>query len=266
MSWFLWLILVWLAVGLWGRHSRKKGARQLVTLIRHLYAGRHEYREANPARFPHLDLEFYDETARLLEREGFVRLGDMEDVTNNEAPGGAGAPLFIRGLTGDGGRIIAGLYHFRMMGWRAWMVHLLGGTKSAKVVDFETELSDGIFLTTTNATSARAISLPPQILSDHLPSGCTPLEVLEVHRQRLADYLAEHPEVEVRPITTTDQAMDMTHRIQDLKIEHRKSMGGIAAQEELVRAADQMIVGTGEARQLAREIEKLREPERGDRT
>lgn len=107
------LAVVWVALELWSRHSRKKGAQRLVALIRHLYSGNHEYREADPARFPHLDLRFYDEAARLLEREGFVRLGDLEDVTYNTAPGD-GAPLFIRGLTGDGGRILAGIYHLRM--------------------------------------------------------------------------------------------------------------------------------------------------------
>jgi len=263
LGWFFGLVALWIGVDLWARHSRKKGAKQLTALVRHLYAGRHEYREADPARFPHLDLQFYDETARLLEHEGFVRLGDLEDVTSNETPGGVGYPLFIRGLAGDEGRILAGLYHFRTILWKSWQARLLGGAKSFKIVDLQTELSDGAFLTTTNATSARAIDLPAQIFSDHLPSGCTPLEVLEIHRRRLADYLAEHPGVEVRRITTTEQALDMAHRMQDLKAEHRKSMGGITTQEELVRAADQMIAGTAEARQLAQEIEKLRTPEGG---
>lgn len=265
MGWFLGAFAVWVAIELWAGHSRKKGAQQLTALVRHLYAGQHEYREADPARFPHLDLGFYDEAARLLEREGFVRLGDLEDVTLNEAPGSAGAPLFLRGLTGDEGRILAEIYHFRPRGWRSWLTRILGAGKPLKGVDLQTDLSDGAFLTTSNAASARAISLPPQILSDHLPSGCTPMEVLEIHRRRLADYLAEHPDVEVRPITTTDQAIALAHRIQDLKVEHRKSMGGIPTQEELVRAADQMIIGTAEARRLAGEIEKLREPEKGDR-
>jgi len=264
MGWFLGLVAFWTAIELWARHSRKKGARQLTALVRHLYAGRHEYREADPARFPHLDLQFYDETARLLEHEGFVRLGDLEDVTTNQTPGGVAFPLFIRGLTGDEGRILAGLYHFRTIWWKTWQARLLGGAKSSKIVDLQTELSDGAFLTTSNATSARAIDLPSQIFSDHLPSGCTPLEVLEIHRRRLADYLAEHPEAEVRLITTMEQALDMAHRMHDLKAEHRKSMGGITAPEELVRMADQMTVGTAEARRLAREIEKLREPEKGD--
>jgi hypothetical protein len=265
MSWFLWLIGFWTAVELWGLHSRKKGAQRLTALVRHLYAGRHEYREADPARFRHLDLRFYDEAARLLEREGFARLGDLEDVTNNEAPGSAGAPLFIRGLTGDGGRIVAGIYHFRPKGWNVWWTRLLGAGKPFKVVDLQTDLSDGAFLETSNATSARAMSHPPQILSDHLPSGCTPMEVLEVHRRRLADYLAEHPDVEVRPITTAEQAIALGHRVQDMKVEHRRSLGGIVEEEEIVKIADQMIVGTAEARRLAREIEKLREPEKGDR-
>lgn len=258
MGWILGVAVIWAAVKLWGLHSRKKGAQQLVDLVRHLYSGRHEYRDADPARFPHLDLRFYDETARLLEREGFVRLGDLEDVTNNEAPGAVGVPLFIRGLTGESGRILAGIYHFRMMGWRAWVVRLNGGAKSFKVVDFETDLSDGAFLMTSNATSARAMSLPPQILADYLPSGCSPLEALEAHRRRLAGYLAEHPEVQVQPITTTEQAIAVIHRIEDLKAEYRRSKGGIVEPEELVRAADQMIVGTEEARRLGREVEKLR--------
>lgn len=252
--------VLWVVIELWNQHSRKKGAQRLTALVRHLYAGRNEYREADLSRFRHLDLRFYDEAARVLEGEGFVRLADLEDVTCNEAPGGVGAPVFIRGLIGDGGRISAGIYHFRTLLRKTWQARLLGGAKPAKVVDFETELSDGTFLTTSNAASARSMTLPSRVLADHLPSGCTPLEVLEAHRRRLADYLAEHPEAEVRPVTTLEQALEMGHRMQDLKAEHRRSMGGIVTQEELVRAADQMIAGTGEARLMAREIEKLREP------
>lgn len=263
MKWFLWLVVFWIAVDLWGRYSRKRGARRLTAFVRHIYSDRHEYREADLARFRHLDLRFYDETTRLLEGEGFVRLGDLEDVTSNTAPYSAGAPVFIRGLTGDGGRIIAGIYHFRTLLRKTWMARLLGGGKSSKIVDFETELSDGTFLTTSNAASARSMTLPSQILADYLPSGCTPLEVLEAHRRRLADYLAEHPDVEVRRITTLEQAIDQAHRIGDLKAAHRRSLGGVVTQEELVGTADQMIVGTGEARLVAREIEKLRNTEGG---
>lgn len=263
MGLILGVAVLWVVIELWGQHSRKKGAQRLTALVRHLYFGRQEYREADPARFPHLDLQFYDAAARVLEGEGFVRLGDLEDVTNNTAPYSAGAPLFIRGLAGDGGRISAGIYHFRTLLRRTWRARLLGGGKSAKIVDLETELSDGTFLTTSNAASARSMTRPSQILADHLPSGCTPLEVLEAHRRRLADYLAEHPDVEVRRITTLEQVLDQAHRISDLKAEHRRSLGRIVTQEELVGTADQMIVGTAEARRLAREIEKLREPAGG---
>jgi hypothetical protein len=263
MGLMLGVAVLWVVIELWGRHSRKKGAQRLTALVRHMYAGRHEYREADLARFRHLDLRFYDEAARVLEGERFVRLGDLEDVTSNEAPGGVGAPVFIRGLTGDEGRILAGIYHLRTLLRKTWQARLLGGAKPAKVVDFETELSDGTFLTTSNAASARGIDLPSKVLTDYLPSGCTPLEVLEAHRRRLADYLAEHPEAEVRRITTLQQGIDMAHRLQDLKAEHRKAKGGIVDQEELVSMANHMTAGTGEARLLAREIEKLREPEEG---
>ena len=50
----------------------------------------------------------------------------------------------------------------------------------------------------------------------------------------------------------------MGHRMQDLKAEYRRSKGGIMEPEELVRAADQMIIGTEEARRLGQEVEKLR--------
>jgi hypothetical protein len=264
MSWFYWLVAFWLVLVLLTRYQRKKGARRLVEHVRHVYGGRHEYRDADPARFPHLDLRFYDETARILEREGFVRLGDLEDVTINEAPD-ANAPVFIRGMSGDGGRIVAGIYHFRPTGWKVWLARLQGGGKQAKVVDFETHLSDGSCLTTSNATGARLISLPPQILVDYLPSGCAPLEVLEIHRRRLAGYLAEHPEAEVLPITTNEQAIEAAHRIEELKAEFRRSKGGILEAEEVVKIGSEMTFGAGEARRLAKEIEKLREPEKGER-
>ena len=251
----VWLILLGVAVfilfAFLDRHNRKQVARHLVETIRVHFSGRHEYRIADPARFPHLDHAFYKETARLFEGAGFRRLGDLENVSLNESPYGMGR-TFIRSLSGDGGTIQAGIHHVVLTPPKP-------DTKELRTVDLSSDLSDGVVLATTNAALIVGVSQPPEIQTEQLP-GTAPLDLLEIHRRRLSAYLTEHPEVAAKPVESLDQLLESIRRTEDSKAEHRRSLGGAGALtlDELRHTLGDKF-SEGELHELAKEIERLRE-------
>ena len=60
----------------------------------------------------------------------------------------------------------------------------------SKVVDFETQFTDGSWVCTSNAESVGELSLPAEIAAVYLPNSTTVEKLLEVHADRVVRYLA----------------------------------------------------------------------------
>ncbi len=80
-----------------------------------MFAGKHEYRVVDASvDFPGVDHVSYEALEQLLRQEGFVLLGDIEDVTVTRK-----YPLmrtFIRKMVSADGTITASLYDLAMIG------------------------------------------------------------------------------------------------------------------------------------------------------
>lgn len=233
----------------------EKAAHEILANIEATYQATHDYRTVNAKSFKHLDLGFYDRTARILENHGFRTLADVEDATITAAPGVL-MPVLIRSLLSRDGTIMASLYHPRIKGLFIRFVMWILRQTPGKVVDMETEFTDGSFVLTSNAASAAAMELPSLISGEYHPFKTTAHEIHQRHLLRVAAHLESRPGVTARTITTHDELVASQNRQNAIKAAFRGEIGGIT-REELERLST---FGKGLARDVHAEIraEQLR--------
>lgn len=212
-------------------HPSEKAAHEILATLEASYQPTHRYVQARAENFRHLDLGFYDRTARLLATKGFRPLADVEDKTITEAPGTVLSAILVRTMLSRDGTVMVALYHphIRSIWLRLtlWLLRKL----PAKVTDMETECSDGSFVVTSNAASAAAIENPPIIATEYLAAGAPPLEVHARHVVRLAEHLASRPGVTARVIASHDELVASQNRMNALKAAYRGELGGITREE-----------------------------------
>jgi len=211
-------------------------ARRILDHIESIYVAQHDYAAADPREFGHLDLKFYDRARTHLESRGFRHLADIEDRTLSSTPGNILHRTMIRILVSDDGSINAALFHPKLN--RLWLRLLLWVLRKSmgRTIDLETEFTDGTFICTTNAITAAAIELPPQIDSEFWP-WATPADFLiHRHRERLAGRLAANPGLTIRAARDLAEVHASQHRMNALKAAYRGEIGGIS-RDELTRLA-----------------------------
>lgn len=213
------------------RDPAADAARRILDNLQAIYQPTHQYVPADPQSFRHLDLGWYDRTASAFERLGFRRFGDIEDKTITDAPNTVLRPTFMRALVSHDGTVTAALYdpRIRGIGLRVllWVLRKLPG----KVVDFETECSDGSFVATSNASAAAAITLPPVFNVAWLPASTEPQTVYAIHTARLAEHLQARPGVTAVIIDSMEAMMQSQDRQNALKAAFRGEIPGLTPSE-----------------------------------
>ena len=224
----------------------EKAALAILATIEATYQPTHNYVPVNAKAFPHLDLRFYDRTTRLLGSNGFRTLADIEDTTITNTPNGVLMPVLVRTMLSRDGTVMSALYHPRIkrLGLRLllWLLRKLPG----KVVDMETEFSDGSFVVTSNAEAAAAIALPALVSAAYLPSRATALAVHHRHAARVAAHLAARPGVAPKSIATQAELIASQNRMNAIKAAYRGEVGGVT-REELERLSS---LGSSVAREV----------------
>ncbi len=206
-------------------------ATRILDSLQAIYQPTHDYVPADPQAFRHLDLRWYDRTASTFEALGFRRFGDIEDRTITNAPNTVLRPTFMRTMVSRDGTVTSALYDPRIKGiglrLLLWVFRKLPG----KVVDFETECTDGSFVATSNATSAGTITLPPIFNVAWLPMTTEPREVYATHVSRLAEHLKARPGVTPVVIESPEAMMKSPDRQNALKAAFRGEIPGLTPAE-----------------------------------
>jgi hypothetical protein len=209
----------------------EKAAHDILATIEATYQPTHHYVPVDPRAFRHLDQAFYDRTARLLASKGFRTLADVEDTTITATPGTVLMPVMIRTLLSRDGTIMAALYHpkIRSLFLRAliWVLRKSPG----KIIDMETECSDGSFVVTSNAIGAAALTLPTLISVEYLATKSTVHEIHQRHTRRVAAHLDARTGVRARVITTHAELVASQNRMNAIKAAHRGEIGGVTREE-----------------------------------
>ncbi len=156
------------------------------------------YRKVSADDYAHLSLDHYDRGERWLVSRSFARVADYQIPGLEEE--GVHRRTFLRSLVGEEGGIVGSL---------AWYAAGEGDTKVALgLMAFETELSDGEFLITSN-TDAEELKLgdlwasAPGVRVIRRPPSTTPSQLLLEHQTSLRERLAKG-EKGLEPLSLTD--------------------------------------------------------------
>lgn len=209
----------------------KWGADRIERALRQLYVAEHELVQVDAKDFRHLDLAFYDATAKTLAEHGFRTVADIEDKTISGKQGSR--RTFVRCLTDDES-IDAAVYNHQLSAWLHW---LAPNRKSTRIVDLESELSDGNFLTTSTAWTSRHLKSSPRFDRAFLRPDTPVDELLAEHRKRLQGYISQHPDSKPVVSTTLEDVFASAQRSYRIKAEFRAQGQYRITREELTGIA-----------------------------
>jgi len=195
-----------------------------------LFAGEHEYARVTPAAFPDADLEFYDRASAELERLGFRRVADIEDLTVSRVY--PDQRTFIRVLVDQAGLIRAGVYHFRVRGGLVWLLQALGQLpRQVRVVELVSEVPTARFLSTSNTKGIDRLDPPPEVRSERLDAGLSIADLVTRHRTRLQEQVRAHPEQIPAQFVSYEDVLASVQRGNVVAARWRTKVGGLTRDE-----------------------------------
>jgi hypothetical protein len=232
-----------------GRNARKRRAYVVAKKIFDTYevqytASEVEYREVSRISFPELDVPFYEATTKTLEMAGFSQLGDVQNIFFANK---GGLHTFTRVMVDQSHTIIADfmdVYHPK-------------SKRRPKVIDFTTEFDNGSFLETLNANDGQKLCRPAQMHTEYLPESSSAMEILRVHRERLAEFRRRNPRVEPRLFESIQDVIAALSRSRALRIAYRKSLSSAEIRQEFLRLAEERVSDPKLLADIAKEYEKL---------
>ncbi len=237
------------------RTSPTRGAKDIEKLNRELYGGVHQRRvvdESTIAAYG-LDIDFYQRTTQALGWLGFRQLKDIVDVETEQA--WLKCRAVIRTFLSRDGTTMAGVYHARFGGWVRLlaMVGLL--PRKHQITDFETELSDGTFVTTSDASSAGKTSEFPGVARLFLSPGVSTADLWAAHTEHVGRELAGRQGGVMAVVMRTYEELGAAQdRLQLLKCAYRNSAAFDPA-AECARVAEKPL--TPEQQAMADEAARL---------
>lgn len=227
--------------------DEQEAAENIAAETAVLCIGQHEYAPADPKKFPHIDHAWLNRSQQELESLGFRFLQDVEDLTLARK---SGVKTFLRNHVSRDGSMMATLYHFKP----GFLIRMLGG-KDARVLDVETQFSNGEWICTGNAEAAGALQSPPGVDTLQMPAGTAIQTVLQAHQTRVTNKLARTPNIRPVTVSTIEDVLRAQNELQAIKADFRKQHGVSKAELEKVAGSSSPELDTIHA-----EAERLRSP------
>ncbi|MDB9517693.1 site-2 protease family protein [Roseofilum reptotaenium CS-1145] len=213
---------IWTFIISWFMVQNAGAVQKLVDIQTKIYSQYHEFVRVDAQDFSHLDLKFYQQAQRQLERLGFEKLADIEDVTisgvNRSQP-----RFFFRLMLSRDRRTVAWIHTSPLSklvkGFQAIGLAPQGG----KMVSLDSEFEGGTFLLTLNTQGFSNLPFPtPNIEDRQFPTDTSISELVRQHRIRVRDLNPHTPALIVRNF---DQAIALEHRLETLMNQHKQAQG-----------------------------------------
>jgi hypothetical protein len=103
--------------------------------------------------------------------------------------------------------------------------------KNLKMIDLETELSDGSFIVTANSRGSDTTGAVPRVARFQHPLETPAFDLLTLHRDQVEQAMRRDPTLQPVRVNTLDELIASQHRLQAIKNEHKASMGYMDAKE-----------------------------------
>jgi hypothetical protein len=239
----------------WRVGSPKRGAQKIDELNQQVYAGVHHRRvvDESTIRAYGLDMEFYVQKSEELGQLEFRWLKDIV-IIELEQTWMKCRSVIRTFLSGDGSTMV-GVYHARFGGFVGLLQKIGVMPRKIQVTDFETELSDRTFVTTSNAPMAGKSSEYPGISRLFLPAGTSSSELWAAHCEHVREELEQKGGQVIPVILRTFEEMGAAQdRLQLLKSRHRNSAAFDAGAEVMRHGNGTM---TAEQLEMADEVARM---------
>jgi len=200
---------------------------KIRALVEKVFKEKHDYLPTTLEDHPTLDRAFYEELTKTFQTHGFTWVGDVVDLTMSQA--NPSYRTCLRVFVGEGGRIMGALYHIRFRGWGRVLQWVGLIPRQIKVIDFETEFLNGVFVGTTNAPTGQGLSHGPRVRREY-HRGARFERLLEFHRQRVKEHVLK-TNTAVALTGSLDAVLESQQRLNMLEALHRKSVGGVTKEE-----------------------------------
>ncbi|UBF25567.1 hypothetical protein K9N68_28980 [Kovacikia minuta CCNUW1] len=196
-------------------------AEKLLQTMQSLYGQQHTFQQVDCKTFRHLDQGFYRQSQKLLEKLGFRQIADIEDVTISQT--NPAHRTFIRVLLSGDRTTVGACYQFPL----SWLVRLFQwiglAPKGGKVIDLESELSNGNFLITTNTLKMDTTADIPGIHRQQFPHNTSAEQLLNCHREKLREFNKQ--KIQPLKMNNYQEIEAAQHRLQAIKNNYRASVG-----------------------------------------
>ena len=176
------------------------------------------YNEVKGEQCPSMRAKFYQDVTERLLKLGFHYTADLQDPAI--AKSAINSPAFFRVMSFFDDGIVAGFYHIKPK--LTWPFHA-----SRKVIEFETELSDGHIIISTTAEDETEFPLPGNI-SRYVHPPAIPVEgLLYKHRSKIRRYQTHHPETGIVKIRSKKEFIALRQRRQKMIHDYLRSIGWV---------------------------------------
>jgi cell wall assembly regulator SMI1 len=177
-----------------------------------------EFNEVKAEQCPSMRAKFYNDVTERLLKLGFHYTADLQDRTISKSA--LNSPAFFRVMSFFDDGIVASFYHIKPK--LSWPFHA-----ARKVVEFETELSDGHIIISTTAEDDSEFPLPGNI-SRFVHTATIPVEgLLYKHRSKIRRYQTHHPESSIIKIRSKKEYIALRQRRQQMIHDHLHSIGWV---------------------------------------
>lgn len=201
-----------------------QSAEQIDNLNSKIYAEvKHERRrvDENTIAEYRLDPGFYNTATAALQALRFSKVADYVDCHLEKS-----APWMrsvLRAFLSSDGTVMGAVYNVRLLSWYR-VVQLIGViSRDMRTTEFETELSDGSFVSTSNATDAGKTSEFPGLSRKFFSKSTLPSELYANHREHIREIIFERPGVTLLVLRSFEDLCAAQDRQNQLKSRHRNS-------------------------------------------
>jgi cell wall assembly regulator SMI1 len=193
-------------------------AHNILHSIQNSFRRSTDYKEVKPDQSTYLRSKFYNDNTEKLLKLGFHYTADLADQA--AAKSGQNIAPFFRVMSFFDDGIVACFYHIKPK--FSWPFHA-----SRKVIEFETELSDGNIII--SSTAEDEIEYPlPKTINRYMHPANIPIEgLLHKHRAKIRRYQTHKPDAAIVKVRSKKEFVALRQRRQQMIYNHLKSIGWV---------------------------------------
>ena len=203
-------------------------AEKNIDAVKNNFSKPFRFSSVDPSKFQHLCLRFYEKCEYRLLGLGFSVIGNVEDISmRKQRPD---PKTFIRIMVDNDCTTTAAIYHIKPNAFWSALLYL-SGFFHRKIYEFESEFTDGSFITTTILSESKSQIPNANIFSFHYPHKTPIIDLYKLHKRHFQQHIKQVPSREpIQQKTIEDIQLSLNRQIA-LKNEHFLNNGSLTLEQ-----------------------------------